>query len=64
MKLGRSCPQPMGEVVDVDWDYHSTLHIIFLGELFVVNYVENSLNVYLRDLVCYNLWDTGQEYTF
>lgn len=54
----------MGEVVDVDWDYHSTLHIIFLGELFVVNYVENSLNVYLRDLVCYNLWDTGQEYTF
>lgn len=28
----------------------------------VLSYIENSLNFYQGNLLCYNLWDRGQEY--
>lgn len=55
---------PRDEVIDFNWDYHSTLHIIFLTKLFVASYTGNALHYYLSDLVCYSFGDMGQEHIF
>lgn len=39
MKPGEAALSPMGEVMDVCWDYHSTQNTTFLVKLYVVGYI-------------------------
>lgn len=62
--LREGAPSPMHEAMDVFGAYQSAVPIIFLEKLFILSLFENSLHIYLGDLVYYNFGCMSQEYIF